>query len=362
MSMGAPAIVPVIMCGGAGSRLWPLSVEAAPKPFHAFNGARSLFQETVLRVSANDEIAVLAPIIVCGQGHRGIVEEQLAALGVAPAAIVLEPCGRNTAPDAAVAAHLVAERFPGALILLLAADHQIADAAAFRRAAARGAATAQAHIVTFGVKPSGPETGYGYIQRAAPLGPGVDGVVRFVEKPDAAVAQAYLDSGDYLWNAGIFLFSPALFLRELRANRADIADAAIAAIPAGGSPVVLLDADGFAACPAESIDYAVMEHTKVAAVAPCDVGWADVGSWSEVWRLGDHDAAGNLSHGPTVTLETSGSLIWSDGLVVATIGVEDLIIVATAEGVLVAPRSRAQDVKAVTAALAQRQKDKGARS
>lgn len=362
MSMGAPAIVPVIMCGGAGSRLWPLSVEAAPKPFHAFSGDRSLFQETVLRVSTNDEVAFLAPIIVCGQGHRGVVEQQLAALGVEPAAIVLEPCGRNTAPVAAVAAHIVAERFPGCLILLLAADHKIADAAGFRRAVARGAAAAHAHIVTFGVEPSGPETGYGYIQRAAPLAPGVDGVVRFVEKPDAAVAQAYLDSGDYLWNAGIFLFSPALFLQELRANRADIAAAAIAAVPAGRPAVVPLDPAGFAACPAESIDYAVMEHTQVAAVAPCDIGWADVGSWSEVWRLGAHDASGNLSHGPTVTLDTCGSLIWSDGPVVATIGVEDLIIVVTADGVLVAPRSRAQDVKAVTAALAQLKKDKGAGS
>lgn len=352
MSKAAPAIAPVIMCGGAGARLWPLSVEASPKPFHALNGDLSLFQQAVLRVGTNDEVAFSAPIIVCGEVHRRIVEAQLAALAIPPAAVVLEPCGRNTAPVAAVASHIVAERFPGASILLSPADHRIADAAGFRRAVARGAAAAHDHIVTFGVTPSGPETGYGYIQRGAPLADGVCGVVRFVEKPDLATAQGFIANGDYLWNAGIFLFSPALFLRELRASRPDIAAAAIGAVPAGGSAVVVLDPARFAACPAESIDYAVMERTRAAAVAPCDIGWADIGSWSEVWRLGVQDAMHNVSRGPVVALETTGSLVWSDGPAVATLGVEDLIVVATADGVLVLPRARAQDVKAVTAALA----------
>jgi mannose-1-phosphate guanylyltransferase/mannose-6-phosphate isomerase len=352
--MAGPAIVPVIMCGGAGTRLWPLSVGDAPKPFHAFNSDVSLFQDTVRRVTPGDEADFLPPLVICGEDHRPVVEAQLAALGVTPSAIILEPCGRNTAPVAAVAASVVAERFPGALILLLAADHQIADPTGFRRAVARGAAVGDKRIVTFGISPSGPETGYGYIQRGAALADGVEAVVRFVEKPDLATAQSYLDAGDYAWNGGIFLFSPTVFLTELRANRPDIADGALAAIPSGGGTTLYLDAAAFAACPAESIDYAVMEHTKLAAVAPCDIGWADVGSWSEVWRLGDKDAAQNVSRGPTVVLDTKGSLIWSDGPVVATVGVEDLIVVATKAGVLVMPKARAQDVKSVVAELAKR--------
>ena len=349
--MAGPAIVPVIMCGGAGTRLWPLSVSDAPKPFHAFGSEFSLFQDTVRRVTPRDEADFLPPMVICGEDHRPVVEAQLAALGVTPTAIVLEPCGRNTAPVATVAASLVAERFPGALILLLAADHQIADAAAFRRAVARGAAVAGTRIVTFGIAPSGPETGYGYIQRGAPLADGVEAVVRFVEKPDLATAQSYLDSGDYAWNGGIFLYAPAVFLAELRANRPDIADGALAAIPTGAASPVYLDAAAFAACPAESIDYAVMEKTRLAAVAPCDIGWADVGSWSEVWRLGRQDPAKNVTRGRTVVIDTTGSLIWSEGPPVATVGVSDLIVVATAAGVLVMPKARAQDVKTVVAAL-----------
>jgi mannose-1-phosphate guanylyltransferase/mannose-6-phosphate isomerase len=306
----------------------------------------------VLRISGPDAGGFLPPVIVCGAAHRALVEAQMAALGVRASAIVVEPCGRNTAPVAAVAAHIVAERFPGALILLLAADHSIADASAFRQAVWRGAAVGAERIVTFGIKPSGPETGYGYIQRGEPLADGVEAVARFVEKPDAALAQTYVDSGDYAWNAGIFLFSPGRFLDELRAFRPDIARAALAAIPAGDGEVLVLDPALFSACPAESIDYAVMEKTHRAAVAVCDIGWADVGSWSEVWRLGAADAQGNVRQGETLAIDTKGSLIWSDGPLVATVGMDDVIVVATAEGVLVMPKARAQDVKAVSEALA----------
>jgi len=349
--MAGPAVVPVIMCGGAGTRLWPLSVGGAPKPFHAFNSDYSLFQDTVRRVTPRDEVDFLPPLVICGEDHRPAVEAQLAALGVTPSAVVLEPCGRNTAPVAAVAARLVEDRFPGAQILLLAADHQIGDAAGFRAAVARGAALGGERIVTFGIAPSGPEVGYGYIQRGAALADGVDAVVRFVEKPELATAESYLASGDYVWNAGIFLFSPTVFLAELRASRPDIADGALAAIPAGDATTLYLDAAAFAACPAESIDYAVMEQTKLAAVAPCDIGWADVGSWSEVWRLGRQDGAKNVTRGATVLIDTRGCLVWSDGAPVATVGVTDLIVVATAAGVLVMPRGRAQDVKKVVTAL-----------
>jgi len=348
--MSGATIVPVVMCGGAGTRLWPLSINDSPKPFHAFNSPHSLFQETVLRITAEGGPRFLPPLVICGEDHRPVVEAQLAELGVAPSAIILEPCGRNTAPVAAVAAQVVGERFPGALILLLAADHQITDAAGFRAAVARSAPLAEARIVTFGITPSGPEVGYGYIQRGAALAEGVDAVVRFVEKPDLATAEGYLASGDYVWNAGIFLFSPKVFLAELRASRPDIAEAALAAIPAGNAPTLYLDAARFAACPSESIDYAVMEHTKLAAVAPCDIGWADIGSWSEVWRLGVKDSAENFTRGAVVTLDTRGSLIWTDGPVVATLGVENLIVVATQAGVLVMPKARAQEVKAVVAA------------
>jgi mannose-1-phosphate guanylyltransferase/mannose-6-phosphate isomerase len=350
--MASPAIVPVIMCGGAGTRLWPLSVNDAPKPFHAFNSEHSLFQDTVLRVSSKEHAGYLPPLVICGEDHRPVVEAQLAALDVVPSAVILEPCGRNTAPVAAVAAKVVAARFPGALILLLAADAQIADAAAFRAAVAHGAAVAGERIVTFGIAPSHPEVGYGYIQRGAPLAEGVDRVAQFQEKPDLETAERYLASGDYVWNAGMFLFSPTVFLAELRASRPDIEAAALASIPDAAEATIYLDAAAFAACPAESIDYAVMEKTKLAAVAPCDIGWADVGSWSEVWRLGVQDGDKNVTRGAVVALDTKGSLIWSDGAPVATVGVSDLIVISTAAGVLVMPKSRAQDVKKVVAELA----------
>jgi mannose-1-phosphate guanylyltransferase / mannose-6-phosphate isomerase len=350
----APEILPVILCGGAGTRLWPLSTDTSPKHFHAFGSEKSLFQDTVLRLRDEDGARFLAPLIICGRDHGSLVEAQLAEIGVTAAATVLEPCGRNTAPAAAIAAQLAAERHPQALILLAPADHQIAKGQVFRQTIARSARVARDYIVTFGIKPSRPETGYGYIQCADPLAPGVFSVARFVEKPGAAEAQNYLEQGDYAWNAGIFLFSPEVFLRELRAHRPDIADYALAALPAERKGTVIgLDDARFRACPAESIDYAVMEHTRKAAVAPCEIGWTDVGSWNEVWRLGAQDGAANVSRGSVITANARGSLIWSDGPIVAAIGVEDLIIVATKDAVLVMPKSQAQALKAVVEALPQ---------
>jgi mannose-1-phosphate guanylyltransferase/mannose-6-phosphate isomerase len=350
VSQAAAPIVPVIMCGGAGTRLWPLSTQAAPKPFHVLSGERTLFQDTVLRVTGEHPARFLAPLIVCGAAHWRLVEDQLAAIGAQADAIVLEPVGRGTAPAAAIAAQLVSERHPDALILLLSADHMIADPAGFRAVVAKAAVAATGHIVTFGIAPSRPEPGYGYIQQGAPLVPGVFEVARFVEKPDAATAQAWLDEGGYLWNAGIFLYSPAMLLAELSASRPDIAEAALAALPTRSS-VIALDEAAFRACPAESIDRAVMEVTRRAAVAPCEVAWADIGSWSELWRLGAKDADGNVVHGPVAAAETAGSIIWSDGPVVATLGVDDLIVVATRDAVLVLPKSRAQEVKSIVERL-----------
>src|ERR1019366_1935018 len=225
-------ILPVILCGGAGTRLWPVSTEAAPKPFHALLSDKSLFQMTVARIAGHGEDGFLAPMIVCGRTHRSLVEAQLEAIGVEAALLVLEPCGRGTAPIAAIAAALVAERWPDAVVLLLSADHMITDEAEFRRTIRRGAAIADDWIVTLGVAPTRPETGYGYIRRGARLADELYAVDRFVEKPDLATAQGFVADGEHSWNAGVFLFRPELLLDELKASRPGIATAAIAPVPA----------------------------------------------------------------------------------------------------------------------------------
>jgi len=357
---GAPRpILPVILCGGAGTRLWPVSTEAAPKPFHALFSGESLFQATVRRVAGDD--GFLAPMIVCGRTHRALVETQLRAIGVEPSLLVLEPCGRGTAPIAAIAASLAAERWPDALVLMLSADHLIADEAEFRRTIRRGAAIADDWIVTLGIRPTRPETGYGYIRQGAALADGLHHVDGFVEKPDLATAQGFVAGGQYSWNAGVFLFSPKLMLEEFEAARPDIARAALAALPAGragrggrGGGLIELDETRFHACPTEAIDRAVMERTQRAAVATCDFDWADIGAWDEVWRLAHRDGAQNAVRGDVDLVEVSGSLVWSEGPTVAAVGVEDLVIVATREAVLVIPRARAQEVRSVAERLIRR--------
>jgi mannose-1-phosphate guanylyltransferase/mannose-6-phosphate isomerase len=349
-----PAIAPVIMCGGAGTRLWPASTEAWPKPFRAFAPGPTLFQQAVLRVSGDGAEGFLAPVIICGAAHRGLVETQLGEIGVVAGAIVLEPSAQGTAAVAAVASGVTAALHPGALALLSPADHVIIDAAGFRAAVRCGATAAAAgQIVTFGITPDRPETGYGYIQAGERLANGVARVARFVEKPDAATAQAYLDAGDHVWNAGVFLFSPTAMLGELERLRGDIAGPALRALSlaARDGGTIALDAAAFAACPVESIDRAVMEHTPHAAVAACDVGWTDVGSWSELWRAGPTNEAGVLTAGPVTALDVRDSLIWSDGAEVGVIGVEDLIVVVAGGRVLVAPRARAQEVRALVEAM-----------
>lgn len=344
-----PSVLPVVMSGGAGTRLWPLSTEARPKQFHALGGEPTLLQETVARVSGQEPVRFLPPVVIGNAGHGRAIAEQMAEIGVRPSAVVLEPVGRNTAAVAAVAARLGEMLAPGALVLLMPADHVIADPAGFRAAVGRGAAVARQRIVTFGIEATAPETGYGYIQRGAPLAEGVFEVARFAEKPSLATAERYLAEGGYDWNAGIFLFSPAVILAELRAHCPDIEAAASAALETSieQDGARLLDSAAFAACPSESIDVAVMEPTRLAAVAPCSVGWADLGSWSEIWNLGPRDEQENLVRGAAVTLDTRGSLVWSEGVPVAVAGLDNVMVVATAEGVLVLPRSRAQDVKAL---------------
>jgi mannose-1-phosphate guanylyltransferase/mannose-6-phosphate isomerase len=349
-----PEIAPVIMCGGAGTRLWPASTEAWPKPFRAFGAGPTLFQSAVLRVVARDGAPTFrAPIIICGAAHKALVEAQLAAIGVAPGAIVLEPCARGTAALTAVAAGVSAELYPDAAVLLSPADHTILDIDGFRAAIGRGAAVARDHIVTFGIRPDRPETGFGYIESGEALAPGVSRVARFVEKPDAATAQAYLDAGGYDWNAGIFLFPPGLMLAELQRLRPDIAGPALAALAAAGRAggLITLDEAAFSTCANEAIDRAVMEKTSHAAIAPCDIGWTDVGSWSELWRASAQDAHGLASHGPVAAIDVQDSLIWSDGPQMAVLGVADLIVVAAGGAVLVAPKDRAQEVRALVDAI-----------
>jgi mannose-1-phosphate guanylyltransferase/mannose-6-phosphate isomerase len=342
-------IVPVIISGGSGTRLWPLSSEGAPKQFHGLGGRLTMIQETARRFGGDGDPTFEAPVIICNRRHRELVRRQLSEIGVEPSALVLEPSGRNTAAAAVLAARLVLEIRPGALALLAPADHVIADERAFRSAIAR-AAQADDWILTFGVRPTGPETGYGYIQRGEAVGDGVFKVARFVEKPLREAAYDYVRAGDYYWNAGIFLFDPALMLSEVAAHRPDIlaaVDAAWAQREVQGDDSIELPEALFNDAPTESIDIAVMEKTRRAAVAPFDAGWADLGSWSEVWRLSEKDAAGNVLVGEALALDSCGALVWSEGVLVATIGVQDMIVVATREATLVAPRSRAQDVKMI---------------
>lgn len=344
-------ILPAIMSGGAGTRLWPLSTEAAPKQFHALGGPRSLFSETVARVSGEaDDLSFAPPLVAAGPGHLGLIEAHLAAAGLEAGAIVIEPEGKNTAAVAVMAAAIAGELEPGALVLLLPADHIIADAPAFLAAIARAAPLARERIITFGVSPDRPETGYGYIKAGEALAPGVHAISQFREKPDAAAAASFLAEGGYAWNAGMFLFDPALMLREFDHAPA-VRDGALKALAAGvrRGKAIYPDPEAFAAIPSLPLDIAVMEKTAHAAVTPCAIGWADIGSWSEIWRLSEKDAAGNAVQGAGAVLDGANNLVRGDGVKVVTAGVSDLIIIATPDGVIVAPRERAQDVKALKA-------------
>ena len=357
------AILPVIMSGGAGTRLWPLSAEAIPKQFHRLTSDKSMIQETALRARDREDLAFADPILVCNRRHVKDVREQLHAVGVRPSLIVAEPFGRNTAAVAMIAAKIAAEFHPGALVLLQPADHLIENDVAFAAAIAAGAG-ARDRIVTFGIEPTEPHEGYGYIQASTPIGPRLFDMERFVEKPSRAVAQAYLSDGGYYWNSGIFLFAPEVMAREFRVLRPDIADAVTAAMAAATlkDGVLELQDETFAQIPSESIDVAVMEHTRSAAMVACDIGWADIGSWSEVWRLGPFDPNGNRLHGNVVALETRNTLLWSDGVPLGVIGLDDMVVVAAHGAVLVAAKSEVQKVRAIVAELAARSARTGSAS
>ena len=341
-------VQPVLLSGGSGTRLWPLSREAYPKQFLPLAGEDTMLQATWRRVAP---LSSAAPLVVANEDHRFLVAEQLRVIGAPAARIVLEPVGRNTAPAIAAAALVASADGADPLLLVLPSDHVVRDPDAFRAAVEAAAPAADAGaLVTFGIVPNAPETGFGYIQAQA--GEGVRKVLRFVEKPDAATAQQYLDDGGYYWNSGMFLFRASRYLDELRKFRPDILEATTRAFEAAkrDGDFVRLDRDAFAACPSDSIDYAVMEKTGDACVLPVDIGWNDVGSWSALWDVSEQDDAGNAHHGDVIAVDSRDSYAYARRLV-ALVGVDNLVVVETDDAVLVARKDRVQQVKDVVAKL-----------
>ncbi|MCP1472080.1 mannose-1-phosphate guanylyltransferase/mannose-6-phosphate isomerase [Sphingobium sp. OAS761] len=345
------SLYPVILSGGSGTRLWPLSRPECPKQFIPLVTDRSMMQETILRASG---LAGLAPaLVVSSANHVSLIVEQLAAIDHDPSAILLEPEGRNTAPAIALAAQWIAKRDRDALMLVMPSDHVIADVPSFHRAVAAAMPAARSgRLVTFGIQPHYAETGYGYIAKGSALdaAESVFSVAQFVEKPPRERAEAFLKGGVHYWNGGIFLFNAGVFLDELAAHAPEVASAAQKAL-SGARHVgdqVLPDAAAFCASPDISIDVAVMERTGRAAVVPVDMGWSDVGSWDALWAIRDRDSSGNSEKGAVINVDGAGNLIYVDGgPPVAAVGLTNSVVVSTAQGVLIMPRDRAQDVKAV---------------
>jgi mannose-1-phosphate guanylyltransferase / mannose-6-phosphate isomerase len=344
-------LVPVILSGGAGTRLWPLSRELYPKQLLPLIGRHTMLQETVRRLEGLD---ISAPIVVANEAHRFLVAEQLRTVPCTPRAIVLEPVGRNTAPAIALAAHAALAADEGdSQLLVLPADHVIADVAAFHRAieVAAGAAREGA-LASFGIVPDAPETGFGYVRRGAQQG-GAYRIAQFVEKPEPARAEAFLASGEYYWNSGMFLFRARRYLEELELFAPDIASVCRNAFAGATRDLdfTRVDAAAFQGCRSESIDYAVMEKTSAAVVVPLDAGWSDVGSWASLHAASAQDGSGNTLRGDVIIEDTHDSFIYSESRLVATVGLRDHVVVETKDAVLVAPRERVQDVKKLVARL-----------
>jgi mannose-1-phosphate guanylyltransferase/mannose-1-phosphate guanylyltransferase/mannose-6-phosphate isomerase len=345
-------IFPVILSGGSGSRLWPLSRESFPKQLLALAGEHSMLQGTALRVA---DPALFHPVMVVANAeHRFVIAEQLRVIGQETPTLVLEPVARNTAPAVAVAALLASAQDPDALILVMPADHAVPDKQTFLDAVMAGAPAARSGaLVLFGIKPDSPATGYGYIRAGEPIEGLVRRVDAFVEKPDLASAERYLADGRYSWNSGIFLLPATAVIAELEAHEPAVIAAARAALDAARRDMdfLRLDPEAFAQSPSISIDYAVMERTARAAVVPSSFGWSDVGAWSALWKLAERDADDNVQIGDTLAVDTRGSYLRSEGPLIATVGVDDLIVVATADAVLIANRHKDQDVKTLVERL-----------
>jgi len=353
VSEAAPRITPVLMSGGAGTRLWPISRRARPKQFHRLGGERTLIQDTVLRFTGE---AYGPPVVVCNRGHADLVREQLAAVGVTPRALILEPEGRNTGPAAVVAA--LAAQAEGGLVLLLSADARVNDPDALNRAVALGAPAAEAgSLVIFGITPTAPETGYGYIRAGAGDGP-VRPVAQFVEKPDRATAERYLADPAMSWNAGIFLFRPDALLAEARRFAPELVlacETAMREAPQGGDAIRLGPA--FREAPAAPIDVAVFEKTDRAQVVAADIGWSDVGTYHALWAEAEKSASGDVLQGPAIAAETRDNLVISDGPLVVLSGVEGLVVVVEAGVVLVTRRDDPAAVRGAVEALRKADRD-----
>lgn len=346
-------IVPVIMAGGTGSRLWPLSRQLNPKQFLKLCGETTLLQQTLARLRG---LSVAAPSIICNEDHRFLVAEQIRQQKLQGTSILLEPVGRNTAPAIALAALHACQEGRDPVLLVLAADHYISDEVVFRDVVNSASELAvQGKLVTFGIVPSHAETGYGYIQRGVAFSNAGYQVERFVEKPDREKAEAYLQNGDYYWNSGMFMFKASAYLKALGEFRPDILDACQKAWQNGQRDMDFfrVDTEAFTQCPEDSIDYAVMEKTSDAAVIPLDAGWSDIGSWATLWEIGHKDEQGNVCKGDVLALNTYNSLIQAEHKLVATVGVDNLVVVETKDAVLVVNKDKVQDVKKVVDTIKQ---------
>ena len=343
-------IIPVIMSGGSGTRLWPLSRQAKPKQFLPLHTEQSLLQETITRLEG---IHCGASLVICNEEHRFLVAEQLRQIDQ-KAGILLEPVGRNTAAAIALAAFKGIEGGRNPILLVLAADHLIEETHRFQHCITQAVhAASQGYLVTLGIVPDKPETGYGYIEKGVALTEEIYQVSRFVEKPNAATANAYIQSGDYYWNSGMFVFAAQAYLDELKVFRPDIYTACQKAMEHQTTDMdfIRVDQEAFIACPSESIDYAVMEKTQKAVMIPLDAGWTDIGSWSALWEVSPKDEQGNSLRGDVLAEQTENTLVYADNRLVVTLGVKDIIVVETKDAVLVADKNSIQQVKDVVTHL-----------
>jgi len=345
-------IIPVILSGGSGTRLWPLSRALRPKQLLSMTSNYTMIQDTVSRLSGVEEL--LDPIVVCNEEHRFTIAEQMREIHVSPSSIILEPFGKNTAPAVAISAFKAQQLNDDPVLLVLPADHVIENTQAFHTAIQVGyKAALENKLVTFGIVPHAPETGYGYIKSGDKVEVDLYEVNSFVEKPDAVTAQSYLDEGNYYWNSGMFMFKASKYLDELKSHNTEMYECSKNSLGSAATDMdfTRLDREEFEKCPSDSIDYAVMEKTQNAAVVPVDIGWNDIGSWSALWDVGDSDEAGNVVHGDVVLHDSSNSYVHSDSRLVTVVGLNDHVVVETADAVLVAHRDKSQNVKDIVEQL-----------